>query len=108
MRITCDDGSAAQRAATTDSPAGESDEALYERERGFGDLAPAAVDRQRVPSPGHLRDLGDARVVALALVGGVGDRPRHGVVAVGRDDEQRSARRVPASTLASVPGLRLA
>jgi len=38
-------------------------EAANEPERGFGDRAPAAIDCQRVPSAGHLDDLGDALVV---------------------------------------------
>src|SRR5207245_10229785 len=42
------------------------DEALYKSERGLGDLAPAAVDDERVPAVGHLDDLGH-RLVALLL-----------------------------------------
>jgi hypothetical protein len=41
MRITRDEGSAAARRPASDSPAGESDEALDELQRGVGDLAPA-------------------------------------------------------------------
>ena len=43
------------------------DEALDERERGVGDFAPAAVDRQRVAAARDLDDLGDARVALLLL-----------------------------------------
>src|SRR3954471_24089443 len=74
------------------APAGSGlDEALKERERGIADFAPPMVDRERVAPPGHLDDLGDAVVLALALVRRVRDRPRHGVVELARDDEQRPA-----------------
>src|SRR5258708_29064136 len=51
-------------------------EALHERQRGAGDLAPAAVDGEGVPVAGDLDDLGHVLVALLALVGGVGDRRR--------------------------------
>src|SRR5687767_3020041 len=37
-------------------------EPLDELERLLGNLAPAGIDRQRVPAAGHLHDLGHARV----------------------------------------------
>src|SRR5207244_10544611 len=43
------------------------DEALDEAERGLGDLAPAAVDRERMAAIRDLRDLGDAGVATLQL-----------------------------------------
>src|SRR6266487_462689 len=62
-------------------------EAFDEGEGGVADLAPSAVDGQRVAAVGHLDDLGDAGVVLLLLVGGVGDRPGHGVVLLPGDDQ---------------------
>ena len=53
--------------------------------------APAAVDDQRVATAGDLGDLGRARVLGLLLVRRVGDRPRHGVVLLAGDDQQRTA-----------------
>ena len=43
------------------------------------------------PRSGDLDDLGHARVALLLLVRGVGDRPRHGVVLLAGDDQQRPA-----------------
>src|ERR1043166_3820128 len=62
-----------------------------EGEGGVGDFAPAVVDGQRMAAALDLDDLGLALVLPLLLVGGVGDRPRHGVVLLARDDEQRPA-----------------
>ena len=67
---------------------------LMKFEGGVGDLAPAAVDGQRVPAVLDLDDLGHAFVVLLLLVGGVGDRPGHGVVLLPGDDQQRATLRV--------------
>ena len=50
-------------------------EPFDQRERGFGYLLPAAVDRQRVAAVRHLNDLGDGLVSFLALVGGVCGSP---------------------------------
>src|SRR6478735_5391749 len=76
-----------------------SSEPLDEGERGVGDLAPAAVDHERVAAAGHLDELGHALVALLALVGRVGDRAGHGVVLLARDDEERTALRVRAVDL---------
>src|SRR4051812_11909621 len=64
-------------------------EALDELERCVRDLAPAAVDRQRVSTAGDLDELSHARVVLLLLVGGVAERMRHRVVLLAADDQQR-------------------
>src|SRR5271165_2796922 len=66
-------------------------EALHEGEGGVGDLPPAAVDGQRVAAAAHLNDLGHVLVVLLVLVGGIGDRPRDGVVLLAGDEQQRPA-----------------
>jgi hypothetical protein len=55
-----------------------------------------------------LDDLGEAWVVLLLLVGGVGDRRWHGMVFLSRDDQQLAPLRVTVSTFASAHGLRLA
>src|SRR5918997_3242245 len=52
------------------------DESLHEVERRLCHLAPAAVDRERVPAIRDPGDLGDRLIVLVALVGGVCDRPR--------------------------------
>src|SRR6476646_8528662 len=44
-----------------------------------------------MPAALDVDDLGDAGVLQLLLVGGVGDRPRHRVVALAGDDQQRPA-----------------
>jgi len=62
-------------------------ETLDEFERLVGDLAPAVVDSERVASAGDLRNLGDALVVLLILVGGFGDRRWNGVVLLAGDDQ---------------------
>ena len=67
------------------------DESLHEVECRLCHLAPAAVDRERVAAVRDPGDLGDGLVVLLALVGGVGDRPRDGVVLLALDDQQRAA-----------------
>src|SRR3954447_24838315 len=69
-------------------------EAAHEGEGGVGHFAPTAVDRERVPPVGHLGDLGEALVALLLLVGRVGQGPRHGVVLLAGDDEQRPALRI--------------
>src|SRR5450755_447352 len=61
-------------------------EAANELEGGVGDLAPAAVDGQRVSSAWDLGDLGNALVVLLALVRRVRDRPGNRMVLVAADD----------------------
>src|SRR5258705_8898297 len=61
------------------------DEAPHEGESGVGDLAPTAVDDQRVAAAGHLGDLGHGLVALLPLVRGVRDRPRDGVVVFAGD-----------------------
>ena len=78
----------------TRSSGSSSGEALDEVQRGLGDLLPAAVDHERVPAVRQLLDLRDPGVALLALVGGVGDRPRDRVVLLAGDDQQRPARRV--------------
>jgi len=67
------------------------DEALDEVECRLGDLAPAVVDREGVPPVRDLHDLRHAGVAPLLLVGGVRDRPRHGVVLRAVDDQQGTA-----------------
>src|SRR6266566_2277611 len=44
-----------------------------------------------MPAVGYFMDLSHARVLLLLLVGGMGDRPRDGVVVLAGDDQQRSA-----------------
>src|SRR5262245_35687434 len=66
-------------------------EPLDEVERRLGDLAPAVVDREGVASVRDLDDLRHGGVASLALVGGVRDRPRHRVVLLAVDDQQRTA-----------------
>src|SRR5438132_12691038 len=39
---------------------------------------------------GYFADLSHAGILLLLLVGGMGNRPRHGVVVLARDDQQRS------------------
>src|SRR3954463_3893124 len=63
-------------------------EPVDEVQRCVGHLAPPVVDRERVTPVRDLHDLRHCRVLALALVGGVRDRPRHGVVLLAVDDEQ--------------------
>ena len=67
------------------------DEALDEIERRVGDFAPTVVDDQRVAAALHLHDLGHALVALLLLVRSVRDRPRHGVILLAVDDQQRPA-----------------
>src|SRR3984957_4964435 len=69
-------------------------EAPDELERGLRHLAPAVVDGQRVPPALHLGYLGHVRVPLLLLVGGVRDRPGHGVVVAAADEQHRAAARV--------------
>src|SRR4051812_29037815 len=54
------------------------DEPVDEVQRCLGDLAPPAVDRERVTPVRHLHDLRHCGVVALAGVGGGRERPRPG------------------------------
>ena len=51
-----------------------------EGERGLGHVTPSVVNRQGMPAIGDFADLRDRGIVLLSLVGGMGDRPRHGVV----------------------------
>src|SRR6266566_7499171 len=67
------------------------DEPLDKRERRLGNFPPAAVDHERVPTVGHLDDLGDTRISLLALERRVRDRPRHGVVFLAGDNQHRPA-----------------
>src|SRR4051812_45760428 len=53
-------------------------EPVDEVQRCLGDLAPPVVDRERVTPVRDLHDLRHCGVVALALVGGVRERPRPG------------------------------
>src|SRR4051794_32279497 len=84
------------------------DEPLEEVQRRLRDLLPAVIDRQRVTAVGHLLDLGDARVPLLPLVGGLGDRPRDGVVLLALDDQQRATVRIPRIDLGLGEGFRFA
>src|SRR5258707_13066137 len=43
-----------------------------------------------MPAVGYFTDLRDAGILLLLLVGGMGNRPRHGVVVLAGDDQQRS------------------
>ena len=61
-----------------------------ERERGLGHFTPSVVNRQGMPAVGYFADLGHAGILLLLLVGGMGNRPRHGVVVLAGDDQQRS------------------
>src|SRR5215208_3125851 len=70
------------------------DEPPHEVEGDLGDLAPAAVDCQRVAAVRDLLDLSHRLVAALALVGGIRDRPWHRVVLLAVDDQKRAAVRV--------------
>src|SRR6516165_2715408 len=65
--------------------------ALDERERRVGDLAPAVVDGERMPAPGHLGHLGYSGIALLVLVGGAGDRRRGGMVLLAGDEQHRAA-----------------
>src|SRR5712692_2984001 len=86
-------------------PVAGSDEALDEGERGVGDLAPAAVDGERVPAAGDRDELRDRLVPLLAVVGGLRDRRRHGVILVPDDDQQRPPLRVLGVDLRLGPGV---
>src|SRR6266508_2660623 len=65
------------------------------------------VDGERVPAVGHLDDFGHALVVLLLLVGGVGDRRRHGVVPLAGDDQQRTTAGVGGVDLGLGPGVEI-
>src|SRR2546428_2763669 len=43
-----------------------------------------------MPATGYFADLSDSWIFLLSLVGGMGNRPRHGVVVLAGDDQQRS------------------
>src|SRR5258707_5168268 len=43
-----------------------------------------------MPAVGYFADLRDGGILLLLLVGGMGNRPRHGVVVLTGDDQQRS------------------
>src|SRR6266516_4369809 len=43
-----------------------------------------------MPATGYFADLSDSWIFLLSLVGGMGNRPWHGVVELARDDQQRS------------------
>src|SRR5947199_10448473 len=61
-----------------------------ERERGLGHITPSMVNCQGVPAAGYFTDLSHAGILLLFLIGGMGDRPRHGVVVLAGDDQQWS------------------
>src|SRR5260370_9397390 len=61
-----------------------------EGERGLGHFTPAVVNGQGMPATRYFMDLSHAGILLLLLVGGMGDRPRHGVVVLAGDDQQRS------------------
>src|SRR6187200_93669 len=65
-------------------------EPLDEVEGGLGDLAPAVIDGEGVAAVRHLHDLRYGGIALLPLVGGVRDRPRHGVILLAVDDQQGS------------------
>src|SRR5882672_11387676 len=69
-------------------------ETPHEHERRVRDLAPAAVDRERVTAIGDLDDFGHAAIALLALERRVRDRPWDRVVLLAGDDQQRPALRV--------------
>src|SRR6266550_9260140 len=66
----------------------------YEREGGLGHFTPAVVNGQGMPAARYFVDLRHAGILLLLLVGGMGNRPRHGVVVLARDDQQRSTSRI--------------
>src|SRR5882762_10322343 len=72
-------------------PRGLTDEAADEGQGDVANLAPAAVDDERVPAVGDHDGLGDAGVAALLLVDGVGDGRRGCVVLLAGDDQHRPA-----------------
>jgi hypothetical protein len=69
-------------------------EAPDERERGVGDLPPAAVNRQGVSAAWDLHDFSHAIISPLSLERRVRDRPRDRVVLLTGNDQQRAALRV--------------
>src|SRR5260370_968232 len=60
-----------------------------ERERDLGHFTPSVVNGQGMPAAGYFTNLGHAGILLLLLIGGMGDRPRHGVVVLAGDDQQR-------------------
>src|SRR4051812_28208214 len=66
-------------------------EALDKRERLVGDLAPTAVDRERMPAVRDPRDLGDTGVPSLLLVRRIDDCPGHRVILLAGYEQQRAA-----------------
>ncbi len=70
---------------------GRSVKPFHEGERRGGDLAPAAVDRQRVSAVRDLQDLRHGGVAFLAPERGIRDRPRHRIVLLAGDDQQGAA-----------------
>ena len=62
-----------------------------EVERDLGHFMPAVVDGQRVPAVRYFVDLGHTRILLLLLEGGMGNRPRHSMVILARNDQQWSA-----------------
>src|SRR5260221_11873486 len=66
---------------------------------------PPAVDRECVSAQWHLRDLGHVLVATLLLEAGVGDCPRHGVVVLPGEDQERSAIGIPGVDLCFGPGV---
>src|SRR5271169_427519 len=67
------------------------DESADEVEAGLGYFLPSAVDGERVAAVGDFGDFGDAGVLALLLVGGVGDGPGDLVVFLPADDQHGAA-----------------
>src|SRR6266516_1552337 len=66
----------------------------YKVERGLGHFTPSMINRQGVPSVGFFMDLSHTGILLLLLVGGMGYCPRHGVVILAGDDQQRSTFRI--------------
>src|SRR5947207_13814313 len=72
-------------------PATRLSEALDKRERFVGDLAPTAVDCERMPAVRDPRDLGDTGVPSLLFVRRVDDCPGHRVILLAGYEQQRAA-----------------
>src|SRR5262245_7937569 len=70
------------------SPGALLDHSPYERKRLVRDLAPLAVDRQRVSAAFHREELGHAGILLLLVVRGMRHRGRDRVVLFTGDDQQ--------------------
>src|SRR6266567_8206381 len=60
-----------------------------ECQRDFGHSAPSVVDGQGMPAIRDFADLGHAGILLLLLVGGMSNGPRHRVVILAGDNQQR-------------------